>query len=98
MAEIRVTTDGMRNAADEFATKMEDWESQVNQIWAYLGELDIMWDGDANEAFNALITEDKPKFYRLYEMMQTYKNAIVTAAQKYDDGEAEVKTIVSNRG
>ena len=56
-----------------------------------------MWDGDANEAFNALVTEDKPKFERLAQMMETYKTAIDTAASKYDSGEAEVKNIVSTR-
>lgn len=60
-------------------------------------ELDAMWDGDANEAFNALVTEDKPKFERLAQMMETYKTAIDTAASKYDSGEAEVKNIVSTR-
>ena len=59
-------------------------------------ELDAMWDGDANEAFNALVTEDKPKFERLAQMMETYKTAIDTAASKYDSGEAEVKNIVSS--
>lgn len=97
MAEIKVTTEGMRSAAFEFSAKMHEMESSVNQIWSLLAELDAMWDGDANEAFNALIEEDKPKFERLYEMMETYKNAITTAAQKYEEGETEIKNIVTTR-
>lgn len=95
--EIRVNTDNMRSTATVFQEKINDWNSLVQQLWSLMEELDAMWDGDANEAFNALVTEDKPKFERLAQMMKTYKTAIDTAASKYDSGEAEVKNIVSTR-
>lgn len=95
--EIRVNTDNMRSTATVFQEKINDWNSLVQQLWSLMEELDTMWDGDANEAFNALVTEDKPKFERLAQMMETYKTAIDTAASKYDSGEAEVKNIVSTR-
>ncbi len=95
--EIRVNTDNMRSTATVFQEKIKDWNSLVQQLWSLMEELDAMWDGDANEAFNALVTEDKPKFERLAQMMETYKTAIDTAASKYDSGEAEVKNIVSTR-
>lgn len=95
--EIIVNTDNMRSTATVFQEKINDWNSLVQQLWSLMEELDAMWDGDANEAFNALVTEDKPKFERLAQMMETYKTAIDTAASKYDSGEAEVKNIVSTR-
>ena len=95
--EIRVNTDNMRSTATVFQEKINDWNSLVQQLWSLMEELDAMWDGDAHEAFNALVTEDKPKFERLAQMMETYKTAIDTAASKYDSGEAEVKNIVSTR-
>ena len=95
--EIRVNTDNMRSTATVFQEKINDWNSLVQQLWSLMEELDAMWDGDANEAFNALVTEDKPKVERLAQMMETYKTAIDTAASKYDSGEAEVKNIVSTR-
>ena len=95
--EIRVNTDNMRSTATVFQEKINDWNSLVQQLWSLMEELDAMWDGDANEAFNALVTENKPKFERLAQMMETYKTAIDTAASKYDSGEAEVKNIVSTR-
>lgn len=95
--EIRVNTDNMRSTATVFQEKINDWNSLVQQLWSLMEELDAMWDGDANEVFNALVTEDKPKFERLAQMMETYKTAIDTAASKYDSGEAEVKNIVSTR-
>ena len=95
--EIRVNTDNMRSTATVFQEKINDWNSLVQQLWSLMEELDAMWDGDANEAFNALGSEVKPKFERRAQMMETYKTAIDTAASKYDSGEAEVKNIVSTR-
>lgn len=97
MAKIELSTENMRQAASDFAVKIEAWSSLKDEIWALLADLDAMWDGDANNAFNALIAEDEPKFTRLLEMMETYKEAINTAAAKYDEGENEIKNIVSRR-
>ena len=95
--EIRINTENMRTTASVFQEKIKEWNGLANQLWALMGELDEMWDGEANDAFNALVSEDKPKFERLAQMMETYKTAIDTAASKYDSGEAEVKNIVSTR-
>lgn len=95
--EIRINTENMRYTASVFQEKINEWNGLANQLWALMGELDEMWDGEANDAFNALVSEDKPKFERLAQMMETYKTAIETAASKYDGGESEVKTIVTSR-
>lgn len=97
MAKIELSTESMRTAANEFAGMIDEWDGMKNEIWALLTDLDAMWDGDANDAFNALIAEDEPKFSKLLEMMTAYKDAINAAAQKYDDTEGEVKTIVTRR-
>lgn len=97
MAEIRVNTENMRTAANYFQDKITDWKELVQQLWTLTQELDGMWDGDANEAFNDMISSDRPRFDQLASMMETYKQAIETAAARYDSGEAEVKGIVSTR-
>ena len=97
MARIEVQTQNMRGAANEFQGKSAEWQNYVNQIWQHLQELDAMWDGDANVAFDALVEEDKPKFDRLQRMMEDYKAAITAAAERYDEAEEEVKNIVSRR-
>lgn len=97
MERMVINTAAMRNAANEFGTEISNWHGLVEQIWAAMSELDAMWDGDANTAFNALIAEDKPKFTQLEHMMEEYKNAITTAAGKYEAAEGEVKGIVTTR-
>ena len=95
--EIRVNTDNMRSTATVFQEKINDWNSLVQQLWSLMEELDAMWDGDANDTFNAMIEEDKPKFTRLEEMMNLYKDAITKAAGKYEEAEGEVSQIVKTR-
>lgn len=56
-----------------------------------------MWEGDANISFNEMVDADRPRFDRLAGMMETYRQAIENAAAQYEDGEAEVKGIVSAR-
>lgn len=97
MSIINVSTEGMRSAANDFEGKMNEWKALVDNIWSLLGQLDAMWDGDANNAFNALVEEDKPKFERLYTMMEEYKSAIINAAEKYEANEEAVKTVVQTR-
>ena len=76
MAKMVVDTEAMRRTAGEFEQEIGYWHDLVDQIWRAMTDLDAMWDGDANDTFNAMIEEDKPKFTRLEEMMNLYKDAI----------------------
>ena len=69
MAKMVVDTEAMRRTAGEFEQEIGYWHDLVDQIWRAMTDLDAMWDGDANEACNALVTEDKPKFERLAQMI-----------------------------
>ena len=87
MERMVINTTAMRNTASEFGTEISEWHGLVEQ----------MWDGDANTAVTTHIAEDKPKFTQLERMMEEYKNAITTAAGKYEAAEGEVKGIVTTR-
>ena len=97
MAKMVVDTEAMRRTAGEFEQEIGYWHDLVDQIWRAMTDLDAMWDGDANDTFNAMIEEDKPKFTRLEEMMNLYKDAITKAAGTYEEAEGEVSQIVKTR-
>lgn len=97
MTEIKVNTENMRTTAKAFQDKIEEWKGLVNQLWSLTEELNGMWEGDANISFNELVDADRPRFERLAGVMETYRQAIETAAAQYENGEAEVKRIVSSR-
>lgn len=94
MADIKVSTEEMRQVAGVFANTINEWQVQKDRIWTLLTELDEMWDGDANEQFNALAAADKPKFDELVNVMQAYCDALNRAAQTYDEAENTVSGIV----
>ena len=97
MTEIKVNTENMRTTANAFQDKIDEWKGLVNQLWSLTEELNGMWEGDANAAFESLIESEKPKFEELSRMMLTYKEAIDKAAQKYESMEGDVGRIVSTR-
>ena len=84
MGKMTVTPQTMNTIANDIENKLKD-------------EMDAMWDGTANDAFNNMFAEDAPKFNNLAKLMQEYSTAIKTAANKYIQGEEEVKGIVSKR-
>ena len=97
MTEIKVNTENMRTTANAFQDKIDEWKGLVNQLWSLTEELNGMWEGDANISFNEMVDAVRPRFDRLAGMMETYRQAIENAAAQYEDGEAEVKGIVSAR-
>jgi len=97
MAQTLVTPETMVTLAGGIEGKIGDWNTAVNSIYRLAAEMDAMWDGDANDAFNAQFADDKVKFQKLSTVMTDYTTAIKTAAKNYTAGEAEAKTIVTRR-
>lgn len=97
MAVIKVTPEMMMNTSKEIDSKIQEWGQAVQKIYTLSAEMDAMWDGLGNDAFNVVFNEDRPKFDNLTNMMVEYSDAIKQAAQTYMSGEEEVKGIVTRR-
>ncbi len=94
MAKILVTPDQMITLANGVEDKISEWNQAVSKIYQLKADMDAMWDGTANDAFNARFEEDRPKFDQLASIMAEYATAIKTAAQNYMNTESEVTSIV----
>ena len=97
MAQILVTPEQMNVMAGNIEEKIQERQEAVQKIYQLHAEMDAMWDGTANDSFNAVFKEDEPKFNNLTALMQEYAAAIRTAANNYIEGEEEVKSIVTRR-
>ena len=97
MGKMTVTPQTMNTIANDIENKINDWTDAVQKIYKLKDEMVAMWDGSANDAFNNMFAEVAPKFNNLAKLMQEYSTAIKTAANKYIQGEEEVKGIVSKR-
>jgi WXG100 family type VII secretion target len=76
---------------------MEQWNTSVGKIFSLQQELDAMWEGEAHDEFVRVFTEDKPKFSRLYEIMQEYQNSIITSANAYIEADRQAKNKAGER-
>lgn len=94
---MEIKSEEMRGVANSIDGLISQWTDGVNTLYQYLNDLKDMWIGDASDAFAEAFKNDEPKFNQLKEMMETYKEAINTAAQRYDEGEANIKTIVTRQ-
>ncbi len=94
MAQTLVTPDTMITLAGGVEEKIGEWDQAVSKIYQLAAEMDAMWDGTANDTFNARFNDDRTKFQQLSNVMQQYAAAIKAAAQNYMNTESEVNTIV----
>lgn len=97
MAVIKnVNPSEMLTVAGEMDGKINEWDALVKKIFTLQGELDAMWDGDANNAFNnRWLNEDKPKYDTLKQVMLEWKEAIITAANLYIEKEGDIVGIIN---
>ena len=84
-------------AATSLENKISEWQASVQRLYTLHQEMDALWDGTSNDAFNQVFTEDLQKFNQLTTMMQQYASAIKTAANNYISGEEEVQSIVTRK-
>ena len=97
MATMEITPEMMTSVANTIKSKIEDFEAAVKLMQQYHNELDSVWEGEARDACRSAFNELDPKFKQLVELMNEYQQAIITAVEKYNSGEADVKSIVTRR-
>jgi len=94
MALNRINTQEMRGVANTVEQLASDYTRQVQSLYQAGGELDKMWDGDANSSFNAQLGQDQARFEELNKVIGQYVQGLRDNASEYDRSEAEaVQTI-----
>ena len=97
MAEIRkVDPEVMTNQAKTLDGLTGQWSDSVREITSLKQELDAMWDGLANDTFNARWENDLNKYNSLQVVLESYRRAIEEAVAKYESYEDEIAAIVKD--
>lgn len=97
MAEIRkVDPEVMSDQAALLDNLTGQWSDSVRDITSLKQELDAMWDGLANDQFNARWENDLTKYNNLSLVLESYRRAIQEAVAKYEAYEQEIATIVKD--
>ncbi|MCD7800106.1 MAG: WXG100 family type VII secretion target [Ruminococcus sp.] len=96
MATFSYDLDAMSNIANQLTDLVQEWDVSKESLYTIYEELDAMWDGHANDNFNEkFVTEDKQKYQKLSEVMNTYINLVKKAIERYTNAEEEVSNIVN---
>ncbi len=95
MAEIRkVDPEAMTQQANTLDNLTGQWSDSIREITGLKQELDAMWDGLANDQFNARWEEDLNKYNSLTVVLESYRRTIEEAVKKYEEYEQEIAGIV----
>ena len=96
MALNRINTQEMRGVANSVEQLAGDYTRQVQALYEAGGELDKMWDGDANSTFNAQLGQDQARFEAMNRVIAQYIQVLRQNAENYDKSEAEaVQTLTT---
>lgn len=97
MAEIRqVEPEVLRSAASTMDNLIGQWAEAVQKITALKEALDAMWDGLANDQFNQRWEDDLKKYDKLQVILESFRRAILEAAEKYEQYEQEIANVVKD--
>ena len=97
MALNRVNTQEMRGVANAVEQLIADYVRQVKALYQAGSELDSMWDGDANDAFNAQLGQDQPRFESMNRVIGQYVQSLRDSADAYDISEADAVQTVTTK-
>lgn len=93
--EITVDTSILAGDIDELQTALANAQRQLEEMFDKVAELDTMWDGPANEAFNRQFGNDHENAKNLCKTIASLIECMVYAKEQYDLCENEVNDIVS---
>lgn len=97
MAVFQVTSQTMRDKAQELRSQNNNLKSQIENLRSQENSLSGMWEGEAREAFRNAFTQDITKMQSFVDAIEQYATALVNAADEYDRAEARNVSTASTR-
>lgn len=96
-SRIEVTISELQSAASKISEYAADYQSAADSLKAAADELAATWEGDSQVAFVA----EQEAAYEWYKKMATlceeYARSMSTAAQRYQETDAEAATTIRQK-
>lgn len=96
-SKIRVTTQELRNKANELESLNTAFRSDVMGLRDDEMQLAQSYEGDAQKQFHIQFTNDMEKFDRFYQTIQQFIQQLRADADNYDKTEAMNVSIAATR-
>lgn len=93
--EIAVNTSTLAGDINELRTALGNARSYLKEMFNQLGELDVMWDGPANDAFKRQFANDYENAKNLCNTIDSLLSNMEYAREQYNACENEINSIVS---
>lgn len=91
---IQINTGSLGNTINEMNRHIEELKGYMNQVYQEIQELDGMWDGEANLAFNHQFMTDHQAFLEMCDDLKAYTESLECAKNEYNKCENNVAEIV----
>ena len=85
---IVVTASTLKSQAEELRQLNSTFKSTVSDLETTEGQLNSMWEGEANTAFHNAFTQDKTQMSNFYNAIEVYVDALLNIAAKYEQSES----------
>ena len=85
---IVVTASTLKSQAEELRQLNSTFKSTVSDLETTEGQLNSMWEGEANTAFHNAFTQDKTQMSNFYNAIEVYVDALLNIAAKYEQAES----------
>ncbi len=94
---IVVTAAQLKAQAEELRQLNSTFKSTVNDLEATEGNLNSMWEGEANNTFHNAFARDKIQMDNFYNAIEVYVNALLNIAAQYQQAESVNTETAANR-
>lgn len=91
---IQTDTVMMKRTISDMQTEIRNLQALADEVYSEMQELDMMWDGSANKAFNIQFNNDRTRLLEICNNIQKYINNMDSARNEYDMCENRVEDIV----
>ena len=92
---IQIDTGLLSNTINEMNEEVTRLKKSITEIYQEILELDAMWDGPANQVFNAQFEKDRQQFISICNELKKYINELGAANNEYNKCENKVAEIVN---
>lgn len=93
---LKINTAALQSDANELNSLLQQVRSNLDNMYTSVNTLDGMWDGKANNAFNAQFADDHTRFSEICTAIEKLISDMQEAANKYNNCENEIYSTISS--
>lgn len=92
--EIEINTSTLTGTIENLENATSKLEEQIKKMFQTIEELDQMWDGEANNAFNEQFSQDHKMCQQMCREIREMIDSFQHAREEYDKCESRVDELV----